>query len=103
MFSIHSPNERDKIKKLRNMTEQEFIDYMAPYGTHVQFTYDDDVIQKKIHLTPYNSNYTYFPHISNGKKYHMEFEINGKKASIKECASFITKYKREQKLKQIGI
>lgn len=29
-----------------------------------------------MHLTPYNSNYTYFPHISNGKKYHMEFEIN---------------------------
>lgn len=56
-----------------------------------------------MHLTPYNSNYTYFPHISNGKKYHMEFEINGKKASIKECANFITKYKREQKLKQIGI
>lgn len=35
------------------MTEQEFIDYMAPYGTHVRFTYDD-VIQKKMHLTPYN-------------------------------------------------
>ena len=84
------------------MTEQEFIDYMAPYGTH-QFMYGDDIIEKTIHLTPYNSNYTYFPHISNGKKYHMEFEINGKKSSIKECANFITKYKREQKLKQIGI
>jgi hypothetical protein len=83
------------------MTEQEFIDYMAPYGTHVQFTYDDDVIQKKIHLTPYNSNYTNFPHISNGKKYHMEFEINGKWASIKECANLITRYKRDIKLKNI--
>ncbi len=83
------------------MTEQEFIDYMAPYGTHVLFTYDDDVIEKKIHLTPYNSNYTNFPHISNGKKYHMEFEINGKWASIKECANFITEYKREQKLNQL--
>lgn len=48
------------------MTEQEFIDYMAPYGTHVLFTYDDDdFIEKKVHLTPYNSNYTNFPHISN--------------------------------------
>ena len=82
------------------MTEQEFIDYMAPYGTDL-FTYDDDVIQKKIHLTPYNSNYTDFPHISNGRKYHMEFEINGKCASIKECANFITEYKREQKLNKL--
>lgn len=45
------------------MTEQEFIDYMAPYGTHVQFMYGDDIIEKKIHLTPYNSNYTNFPHL----------------------------------------
>ena len=85
------------------MTEQEFIDYMAPYGTHVRFTYDDDVIQKKIHLTPYNSNYTNFPHISKGRKYHMEFEINGKKSSIKECADLVTTCRREQNLKKLGI
>lgn len=79
------------------MTEQEFIDYMAPYGTHVKFMYDEDFIQKKIHLTD-------FPHISSkGRKYHMEFELNGKNASVKECANFITEYKREQKLKQLGI
>ena len=67
------------------MTEQEFIDYIAPYGTHVQFVYGDDVIKKKIHLTPHNSNYYYFPHItSDGKKYHMEFEINGELSSMKQ-------------------
>ena len=72
------------------MTEQEFIDYIAPYGTHVQFVYGDDTFQKTIHLTPYNSDSNYFPHIaSNGKKYHMEFEINGRKSSIKECAQYI--------------
>jgi hypothetical protein len=86
------------------MTEQEFIDYIAPYGTHVQFVYGDDTFQKTIHLTPYNSNYNYFPHIaSNGKKYHMEFEINGENASIKECAQLITSYKRNSKLEELGI
>jgi hypothetical protein len=85
------------------MTEQEFIDYMAPYGTHVQFQFGDDFIQKDIHLTPYNSNYTNFPHISKGRKYHMEFQINGKRSSIKECTDLITIYKREQNLKKLGI
>lgn len=85
------------------MTEQEFIDYMAPYGTHVQFQWGDDIIQKQIHLTPNNSNYTNFPHISNGRKYHMEFEINGKRASLKECSDLITRYKRDIKIKQLGI
>ena len=85
------------------MTEQEFIDYMAPYGTHVQFMYGDDIIEKKIHLTPYNSNYTNFPHISDGKKYHMEFEINGKRTSLKECSDLITRYRRDMKIRQLGI
>jgi hypothetical protein len=85
------------------MTEQEFIDYMAPYGTHVQFQWGDDIIQKKIHLTPNNSNYKNFPHISKGRKYHMEFEINGKRSSIKECSDLITIYKREEKLEKLGI
>lgn len=85
------------------MTEQEFIDYMAPYGTHVQFQFGDDFIQKSIHLTPYNSNYTIFPHISKGKKYHMEFSINGQKASIKECADLMKTYRRDKKLKDLGI
>jgi hypothetical protein len=85
------------------MTEQEFIDYMAPYGTHVQFQFGDDIIQKDIHLTPYNSNYTNFPHISKGRKYHMEFQINGKRASIKECTDLVTTCRREQNLKKLGI
>lgn len=85
------------------MTEQEFIDYMVDYGTHVQFVYGDDIIQKKIHLTPQNSNYSNFPHISFGRKYHMEFEINGIKASIKECANLITRHLRDKKLKDLGI
>jgi hypothetical protein len=86
------------------MTEQQFIDYMAPYGTHVEFVYGDDIIQKMVHLTPHNSNYSYFPHVtSDGKKYHMEFEINGEKASIKECAKLITKYQRDKKLNDLEI
>jgi hypothetical protein len=85
------------------MIEQEFIDYMAPYGTHVQFQFGDDIIQKDIHLTPYNSNYTNFSHISKGRKYHMEFQINGKRASIKECTDLVTTCRREQKLNQLGI
>ena len=86
------------------MTEQQFIDYMAPYGTHVQFVYGDDIIQKMIHLTPYNSDSNYFPHItSDGKKYHMEFEINDKRSSIKECAKLITEYQRDKKLNHLGI
>jgi hypothetical protein len=86
------------------ITEQEFIDYIAPYGTHVQFVYGDDILQKKIHLTPHNSNYNHFPHItSNGEKYHMEFEINDKPASIKECAQLLTSYKRNSKLEELGL
>ena len=86
------------------MTEQQFIDYMANYGIPMKFIYGDDVIRKKVHLTPHNSNYSYFPHItSDGKKYHMEFEINGRKSSIKECAKLITEYKRNIKLKDLGI
>ncbi len=86
------------------MTEQQFIDYMAPYGTHVQFVYGDDIIQKKIHLTPHDSYYSYFPHVtSDGMKYHMEFEINGEKASIKECAQLITTHKRDEKLNDLGV
>ena len=85
------------------MTEQEFIDYMAGYGTHVQHKYGDDIIQKKVHLTPYNSNYNYFPHVSGGRKYHMEFNINGNKATIKECSDLITRYKRDKILTEVGI
>lgn len=85
------------------MTEQEFIDYMAPYGTHIIFQFGNDTIQKNIHLTPYNSNYTNFPHISKGKKYRMEFSINGQKTSIKECADLITTYRRDKKIKDLGI
>jgi hypothetical protein len=33
----------------------------------------------------------------------MEFQINGKKSSIKECADLLTIYKREQNLKKLGI
>jgi len=86
-----------------NMTEQEFIDYMAPYGTHVQFQYGNDFIRKSISLTPYNSNRTNFPYISNGMRYYMEFEINGKKSTIKECVDFITLYNRDQRLEKLGI
>jgi len=86
------------------MTEQEFIDYIAPYGTHMRFLYGDDIIEKRIHLTPYNSNYSYFPHItSDGKKYHMEFEINGKRASIRECTQLITAFRRDKNLKELGV
>lgn len=85
------------------MTEQEFIDYIAPYGTHIQFVYGDDTIQKKMHLTPYNSNRGHFPYISNGKSYYMEFEINRRHASIKECAKLITVYKRNNKLEKLGV
>ena len=85
------------------MTEQEFIDYMAPYGTHVEFVYGNDIIQKKIHLTPYNSDGSYFPHKSNGRDYYMKFIINDKEATIKECVDLITSYNRDKKLNEIGI
>ena len=90
------------------MSEQEYIDFIAPYGTHVQFLYGDDVIQKVVHLTPYNSNYSHFPHItSDGVKYNMEFEINGKRTSIEECVKLINVYKRPEsrnkKLNDLGI
>jgi len=87
------------------MTEQQFIDYMAAYGTHVQFVYGDNIIQKKVHLTPYNCALSIgFPHItSDGKKYRMEFEINGKSSSIKDCAKLITKCQRDKKLNDLEI
>jgi hypothetical protein len=85
------------------MTEQEFIDYIVGYGTHVQFLYGDDIIQKTVHLTPQNSNYSIFPQVSNGSRYHMEFKINGNKATIKECSDLITRYKRDKILTEVGI
>lgn len=85
------------------MTEQDFIDYMSPYGTHIIFQFGSDTIQKSIHLTPDNSNYTNFPHISNSEKYYMEFLINGQKASIKKCADLVKKYRRDKKLNDLGI
>ncbi len=85
------------------MTEQEFIDYIVGYGTHVQFLYGDDIIEKTVHLTPQNSNYSIFPQVSNGSRYHMEFKINGNKATIKECADLITRYKRDKILTEVGI
>ena len=85
------------------MTEQEFIDHMVGYGTHVQHKYGNDIIEKRVHLTPQNSYFTNFPYISGGRKYHMEFEINGKKASVKECAQLISTYKRIYKLEKLGI
>jgi hypothetical protein len=85
------------------MTEQEFIDYIVGYGTHVQFLYGGDIIQKTVHLTPQNSNYSIFPQVSNGSRYHMEFNINGNKATIKECADLITRYKRDKILTEVGI
>ena len=40
------------------MTEQEFIDYMAPYGTQVKFTYDDDVIHHSYLCEETNERFT---------------------------------------------
>jgi hypothetical protein len=33
----------------------------------------------------------------------MEFSINGQKASIKECADLMKTYRRDKKLKDLGI
>ena len=85
------------------MTEQEFIDYMAGYGTHVEFVYGNDIIQKKIHGVRYNSNGSYFPHRSNGRDYYMAFEINGQHATIQDCADLITIYYRDKKLNELGL
>lgn len=83
------------------MTKQEFLEYIVDYGTHVQFKYGDDIIQKRVHLTPENSNFNHFEFDINGRKYNMIFEINGKKATAEECADLITRYKRNQKLESM--
>ena len=84
------------------MTEQEFIDYIAPYGTNVGHIYGEDKIVKYIDLTPYNSNASNFNHItSDGSKHHMRLKINDKQVSIKECADLITRYRRDEKLSNI--
>jgi hypothetical protein len=83
------------------MTKQEFIDYMIDYGTHVQFQYGDNFIQKKISLTPYNSSRNHFPHKSKGRKSYMEFQLNGKDATIEECIDIINKYNRDKKIESI--
>jgi hypothetical protein len=86
------------------MTLQEYINYISDYGTHVQFKYGDYIIQKMVHLTPYNSNFNYFPYkTSDGRKFHMEFEINGEKATIEECVGLVTSYERDRKLNELGI
>jgi hypothetical protein len=85
------------------MTKQEFIDYMIDYGTHVRFQYGDDFIQKRIHLTPYNSDRNHFPYKSKGKKSYMEFQINEKDATIEECLYLINKYNRNKKIESILI
>ena len=84
------------------MTTQEYIDFIADYGTHVQLVYGNDIIQKRIHLSPYNSNYNYFPHkTSDCRRLHMEFEINGEVATIEECVKLINSYNRNKQIESI--
>lgn len=84
------------------MTEQEFIDYIEGYGTHVGHVYGDDQIVKNVDLTPYNSNASFFNcKTSNGEKHYMRFKINGKEATIKECVDLINRYQRDKKLLNI--
>ncbi len=83
------------------MTELEFLEYIVDYGTHVQFKYGDDIIQKRTHLTPQNSNFNHFEFNIKGGKYNMSFEINGKKATAEECADLITRYKRNKTLEKV--
>lgn len=87
------------------MTRQEFIDYMWDYGCHVRFVYGDNHIQKRAHLTPSNSYFTNFEltNSKSGKVASMSFYINGEMGTIDECVDIIKSYKRDEKLKEIGI
>lgn len=75
---------------LGNGTEKEFIDYIWNYGCHVIHCYGNDEIRKSVH-------------VDDGSSCHglILFEINGKKATSKECADLITRYKRDIKLNQL--
>lgn len=58
-------------------TIQEFVDYMAPYGTHVIHVLGCDNIVKNIHLTTNTSyNFRHNCQTSSGEKLEMNFMIN---------------------------
>lgn len=82
-----------KLSKIKS--EQDFIDYMSVYGTHVLHLIGDSEISKNIHLDSFNS-FSFSPNCktSIGKKYKMEFKINGKPASHTDCFNLIQSYNR---------
>lgn len=77
-------------------SEQDFIDYMSVFGTHVVHVIGDNKISKDIHLDSFNS-FSFSPNCktSMGEKYEMYFTINGKSASHKACLNLIQSYNRE--------
>lgn len=73
-------------------TEQDFIDYIAPYGTDIEHIFGKDCLVKTAHFTPDNV-LNFKPNcIYNGKRYEFYFEINKKSASIKDCLELIKNY-----------
>lgn len=81
------------------MTEQKFIDYMWDYND-MKFYYGRDVIKKisSAHIwTTKSYNCTH----SDGRKTNMNFLINDKKTTFKECVSIINAHIRNEKLNRI--
>lgn len=82
--------------------QQDFIDYMSVYGTHVVHLIGDNKISKDIHLDSFNSfSFTANCKTSIGKKYQMDFTINGKSASHTDCFNLIQSYNRENILNDL--
>lgn len=85
-------------------TEQDFIDYMSGYGTHVCFKLGQDFIQKQIHLDAENTSY-FTPNCktTSGKELNMKFTINNVPTTFNQCLNLIRSYNRDYRLEKLGI
>ena len=81
--------------------EQDLIDYMSPFGTHVQHIFGEHCITIDINLNSQNSSIGFNCQTSKGNKYYLSFKIDCKDATFKECLDIIITHNRNRKLKEL--
>jgi hypothetical protein len=81
--------------------EQDFIDYMSVFGTHVRHIFGEHCITIDINLNSQNSSIGFNCQTSKGDKHYLSFKIDGENATFKECLDIIICYNRDRKLKEL--
>lgn len=96
---------RMKITDIKTL--QDFIDYMAPYGSHVVHVIGEHKIGMRTNLSTYNSSVGVNCKTSEGEYRYMLFKIGDKDATFDECLDLIlkynTSYNRDKRMEELGI